>query len=145
MSQFAIVFYFILFYFILFYFIYFLDRVSLCSPGCPGTHSVDQAGLEIRNPSDTASQVLGLKVCATTAQFVIIFDNCVTHRLSLSHVPLRKSEDPKWSLGQDVFWSSNNVVPTETPALPDTWSGLQTLPFFPNTNLLPPHPHPHPH
>jgi hypothetical protein len=25
------------------------DRVSLCSPGCPGTHSVDQAGLELRN------------------------------------------------------------------------------------------------
>ena len=24
----------------------FRDRVSLCSPGCPGTHSVDQAGLE---------------------------------------------------------------------------------------------------
>ncbi|GAB1292333.1 Lysosomal Pro-X carboxypeptidase [Apodemus speciosus] len=23
-------------------------RVSLCSPGCPGTHSVDQAGLELR-------------------------------------------------------------------------------------------------
>jgi hypothetical protein len=23
------------------------DRVSLCSPGCPGTHSVDQAGLEL--------------------------------------------------------------------------------------------------
>jgi hypothetical protein len=22
-------------------------RVSLCSPGCPGTHSVDQAGLEL--------------------------------------------------------------------------------------------------
>jgi hypothetical protein len=26
----------------------FQDRVSLCSPGCPGTHSVDQAGLELR-------------------------------------------------------------------------------------------------
>ena len=25
--------------------IFFLDRVSLCHPGCPGTHSVDQAGL----------------------------------------------------------------------------------------------------
>jgi hypothetical protein len=25
------------------------DRVSLCSPSCPGTHSVDQAGLELRN------------------------------------------------------------------------------------------------
>jgi hypothetical protein len=29
---------------------FFGDRVSLCSPGCPGTHSVDQAGLELRNP-----------------------------------------------------------------------------------------------
>jgi hypothetical protein len=26
----------------------FRDRVSLCSPGCPGTHSVDQAGLELK-------------------------------------------------------------------------------------------------
>jgi hypothetical protein len=34
---------------------------SLCSPGCPGTHSVDQAGLELRNPPASASQVLGLK------------------------------------------------------------------------------------
>jgi hypothetical protein len=31
------------------------DRVSLCSPGCPGTHSVDQAGLELRNPPASAS------------------------------------------------------------------------------------------
>jgi hypothetical protein len=45
----------------------FRDRVSLCSPGCPGTHSVDQAGLELRNPLASASQVLGLKACATTA------------------------------------------------------------------------------
>jgi hypothetical protein len=44
----------------------FQDRVSLYSPGCPGTHSVDQAGLELRNPPASASQVLGLKVCATT-------------------------------------------------------------------------------
>ena len=44
------------------------DRVSLCSPGCPGTHSVDLAGLELRNLSASASQVLGLKVCAITAR-----------------------------------------------------------------------------
>ena len=43
------------------------DKLSLCSPGCPGTHSVDQVGLELRNPPASASQVLGLKVCATTA------------------------------------------------------------------------------
>jgi hypothetical protein len=44
----------------------FQDRVSLCSPGCPGTHFVDQAGLELRNPPTSASRVLRLKACATT-------------------------------------------------------------------------------
>jgi hypothetical protein len=48
----------------------FPDRVSLCSPGCPGTHSVDQAGLELRNLPASASRVLGLKACTTTAQLV---------------------------------------------------------------------------
>jgi hypothetical protein len=33
------------------------DRVSLCSPGCPGTHSVDQAGLELRNLPASASGI----------------------------------------------------------------------------------------
>jgi hypothetical protein len=42
------------------------DRVSLYSPGCPGTHFVDQAGLELRNLPASASRVLGLKVYATT-------------------------------------------------------------------------------
>jgi hypothetical protein len=42
--------------------------VSVYSPGCPGTHSVDQAGLELRNPPASASQVLGLKVCVTTPE-----------------------------------------------------------------------------
>jgi hypothetical protein len=43
-----------------------LHRVSLCSPGCPATHFVDQAGLELRDPPASASRVLGLKACATT-------------------------------------------------------------------------------
>jgi hypothetical protein len=47
-------------------FLFFQDRVSLCSPGCPGTHFVDQADLELRNLPASASQVLGLKACATT-------------------------------------------------------------------------------
>ena len=41
------------------------DRVSLYIPGCPGTHFVDQAGLELRNPPASASWVLGLKACTT--------------------------------------------------------------------------------
>ena len=43
----------------------FQDRVSLCSPGCPGTCFVDQASLELSGPLVCASQVLALKVCAT--------------------------------------------------------------------------------
>jgi hypothetical protein len=53
---------FVLFCFVLFCF---RDRVSLCSPVYPETHSVDQAFLELRNPPASAFQVLGLKVCAT--------------------------------------------------------------------------------
>ena len=48
-------------------FLSFRDRLSLCTLGCPGTHSVDQADLKLRNPPASASQVLGLKVCTTTA------------------------------------------------------------------------------
>jgi hypothetical protein len=59
------------FFFVLFCFIWgwggVRDRVSLCSPGCPETRSVDKAGLELRKPLASASQVLGLKACATTA------------------------------------------------------------------------------
>jgi hypothetical protein len=61
-------FFFLLFLFLFLLFCFFWDRVSLCSPGCPGTHSVDQAGLELRNSPASASQVLGLKACATTAR-----------------------------------------------------------------------------
>ena len=50
----------------LFLFLFFRDRVSLWSPGCLGTHSVDQAGFKQRNSPASASQVLGLKVCTTT-------------------------------------------------------------------------------
>jgi hypothetical protein len=52
-------------WFVLFCFV-FQDRVSLYSPSCPGTHSVDQAGLKLRNPPASASRVLGLKACTTT-------------------------------------------------------------------------------
>jgi hypothetical protein len=53
----------VLFCFVLFVF---RDRVSLYSLGCPGTHFVDQAGLELRNSPVSASRVLVLRVCTTT-------------------------------------------------------------------------------
>jgi hypothetical protein len=52
----------------------FRDRVSLYSPGCPGTHLVDQAGLELRNLPASASRVLGLKACTTTPDLVSFVD-----------------------------------------------------------------------
>jgi hypothetical protein len=67
--------YYYLFCFVLVWFLVFRDRVSLYSPGCPGTYSVDQAILELRNLPASASQVLGLKSCATTALLEILLLN----------------------------------------------------------------------
>ena len=51
---------------ILLLFLVFQDMVFLCnSPGCPGTHFVEQAGLKLRDLPASASRVLGLKPCNT--------------------------------------------------------------------------------
>jgi hypothetical protein len=65
----------------------FRDRVSLYSPGCPGTHFVDQAGRELRNPPASASGVLGLKACATTPGWLGVSKSF----LLLANTPLRYS------------------------------------------------------
>jgi hypothetical protein len=52
---------------------------SLYTPSCPGTHSIDQAGFELRNPPASTSQVLGLKLCATTAQHKQTFKPIISH------------------------------------------------------------------
>jgi hypothetical protein len=56
--------------------------VSLCSPDCPGTHFVDQAGLKLRNPPSSASQVLGLKACATMPGAVLTLNDASLSYLS---------------------------------------------------------------
>jgi hypothetical protein len=58
------------------------DRVSLCSPGCPGTHSVDQAGLELRNLPASAFGIKG--VCHHCQA-------CGGGAISLSPLPLSPS------------------------------------------------------
>jgi hypothetical protein len=63
--------------------------VSLYSPGCPGTHFVDQAALELRNLPDSTSQVLGLKACATTAQQIKSF---LSNRNSFVLLEAKKSQ-----------------------------------------------------
>jgi hypothetical protein len=56
------------------------------SSGCPETHFVDQAGLELRNSSASASQVLGLKACATTHGLTI---NLLTGKVELTKLGYR--------------------------------------------------------
>ena len=66
------------------------DRISPYSPGCPGTHFghfVDQASLELRTPPASASQMLGLKKCATTAQQRSRFDWHMPFSTKPSHQP----------------------------------------------------------
>jgi hypothetical protein len=58
--------FFVLFCFVLF----FVTGFPLCS-GCSGTQSVDQAGLELRNPPASVSQVPGSKACTTTARLYL--------------------------------------------------------------------------
>ena len=41
------------------------DKVSLCVPGCPGTHSVDEADLKLSGLHASASRLLELKACTT--------------------------------------------------------------------------------
>ena len=95
---------------------------------CPGTHSVDQAGLEPRNLSVSAFLVLGFKAWATTAWPVSVFDTSFLLDGDPSH-PVSASPTlelwgcttiPKFSVG---FWGSNSVahicmtrtLPTELP------------------------------
>jgi hypothetical protein len=63
----------------------------LCSPGCLGTHSVDQAGLELKNSPASASQELGLKTCTTTTTWLewfcsllLCYEGTITQRHGIS-------------------------------------------------------------
>jgi len=78
---------------------FFRDRVSLCRPRCPRTHTVDQAGQKLCDLPVSASRMLGLMVCATTTQpeclpflfvclFVVLFFNLHFKCYPLSQIPL---------------------------------------------------------
>ena len=67
-------------------------RAASCSPGCPGTHYVDQAGLELReNLPASASQVLGLEDCATTTR-LLCFEAGSSMNLELTYLAILFSD-----------------------------------------------------
>lgn len=57
------------------YSLIFRVQVSLCSLDCSG-HALDQAGLELRDPPPSASQMLGLKACATVFGYFVFIESC---------------------------------------------------------------------
>jgi hypothetical protein len=81
-----------------FFFFFFRDRVSLCSSGCPGTHFVDQTGLELGNLPASASQVLGLKACATMPGHCCLLmqprNQCVLHEITFARAVLEPFSRP---------------------------------------------------
>jgi hypothetical protein len=81
------------------YLFIYLFRVSLCSPGCPGTHSVDQAGLELKNLPASASRAW--------LTFIIMLNNFMStfHKLQLfgkRESQIRKSPQADWPVGKPV-------------------------------------------
>jgi hypothetical protein len=62
--------------------------VSLCSPGCPGNHSVAQVRLELRDPSVFASRVFALKVLVSTTQPFLVFPDRVSLYVALAVLEL---------------------------------------------------------
>jgi hypothetical protein len=81
--SFFVLFCFVLFCCFFFFFLVFQDRVSLYSPGCPGTHFVDQAGLELRDPPAFASRVLGLKAYANLSLIIFYINLFATSLASI--------------------------------------------------------------
>jgi hypothetical protein len=51
----------VFFVFVFFVVVVFQDGVSMYNSGCLGTHSIDQAGLKLRDPNSSACPVLSLK------------------------------------------------------------------------------------
>jgi hypothetical protein len=111
----------------------FQDRVSLYSPDCPGTHFVDQAGLELRNLPDSVSQMLGLKACATIAWLFfflrLIYLLYVSTLLLSSDTPERASDlivdgcEPPcgcWNLNSWPLEEQSVLLPAEPSHQPHT-------------------------
>jgi hypothetical protein len=81
-------------FFLLFFFFFLRDRVSLCIPGCPGTPSVDQAGLELSIPLASASRVLGVQHILNHQKITITTLRC--HLTQIRKTTVKKAGLEMW-------------------------------------------------
>jgi hypothetical protein len=84
---------------------FFWDRVSLCNPGCPGTHSVDQAGLELRNPPASASQSAGIKGVRHHTQL----QNEILRKHFLNLSSLNSDDSSLWEGDIKTIWDNKKM------------------------------------
>jgi hypothetical protein len=107
------------------FFCFFQDRVSLYSPGCPGAHFVDQAGLELRNPLASASRVLGLKACTTTpGRLHLLMVTSITSEICLASLFLClywfNTQWLSWE-PENPFLSQNRHLDSLEPTIQMAW------------------------
>jgi hypothetical protein len=76
-----------------FVFICFWDRISLYSPGHPGTHCIDQAVLELRDPPVSVSWLLELNACTAAWQY-LLFYYCVKSCLHVMWCAVLQGRNP---------------------------------------------------
>ena len=50
--------------------VFFFERIFLCSSGFPGTHSVDQVYIKLRELRTSASKLLTIKISTITIKFL---------------------------------------------------------------------------
>jgi hypothetical protein len=105
----------------------FFETGFLRAPHCPGTHSVDQAGLELRNLSTSSSQVLGLKVCTTTPavfcfpKFIIVCVHICVIRVGVcAHICYYSHVEIKGQLSENSF-SPPTVESGDQPEVISLW------------------------
>jgi hypothetical protein len=80
-------------------------RVCLCSPGCPETHSLDQAGLELRNLPASASQVAGI-MCLVVISCLCFY----TERQKKANLEVRVYEKELGVVEKRKFNNNNTVL-----------------------------------
>jgi hypothetical protein len=77
-------------------FLFFWDRVSLCSPGCPGTHFLDLAGLELHLALPPISGIKGMHHHCLAFLFVCVFDTDAPDRQFSEAMLLWLEEQAAW-------------------------------------------------
>ena len=70
------------------------DRVSLCSPGCTGTGSTDQAGLEFGDMPASASRVLDRHCLALMVSFITNLTSLESHGKGVPMLAVSRSGGP---------------------------------------------------